>query len=42
MQPTDPEGLYRRLLTQRTKLTVQLAEQRQIRSGNRRKHQEQS
>ena len=42
MQPADPEGLYRRLLTERTKLTVQLAEQGEIRPGNRRKQQEQT
>ena len=42
MQPADPEGLYRRLLTERAKLAVQLAEQGEIRTGNRRKHQKQS
>ena len=42
MKPTHPEGLNRRLLAKRSKLTVQLTEQRKIRPGNRRKHEEQT
>ena len=42
VEAADPDGLRGRLLAEGTEFPVQLAEQGKIRSGNRRKHQEQT